>query len=521
MTSLITGSNGLNSSWPKKPKNKILWLGLVLGLSTVLVTSCSKDDGGDKKDGKATPQAGNDHSPQDKTDTPARLRIVDVDGKPIAKVQILVGMALNDPFKDNFIESDADGTFTAPAAWTQEMPITLTAPNYIRATYWGQMPQGQTLTLRSKDLPRNLELSGSQTGFQVIDRDGIVDFGLVIPALTKQDLFNFDIGMVLSPQTDEISVLGQKINLPSNITLPKQRETYIFPITLEKPNYRMYFASKGSKRIFSARGQFPLKTVVDEIRGGKSFFELASYLKINGGALKQVDISGDKNSANLPVNELVFDQALNVQGPVFDKDQVILGLALSEDRGSLFPTDIKNLTPNTKTALATAKGTPPLLLTVLKNKAETQGPGSDRLSATLIPLTEGVTPQMLAMMKNPQVISPTHVKADVVNAINGVVPVGSYAVLSAVEQKTSGNSTYEVLTRLWEVYDGNWSAEYNLPAWPNEILPPTLALPPGKKRWEVSRAASNLPTAGAVKNLDLGPRMFESVTHATHSSADF
>lgn len=183
---------------------------------------------------------------------------------------------------------------------------------------------------------------------------------------------------------------------------------------------------------------------------------------------------------------------------------------------------MKNLSPNTKTALTTAKGTPPLLLTVLKNKSETQGPGSDRLSASLVPLVDGVAPQHLAMMKNPQVLSVTHVKAEVVNTINGVVPVGSYAVLSLVEQKTTESSDYESLTKLWEIYDQNWTADYELPVWPKDNLPS------GKKRWEVSRAASNnvnsawsLATTGAVKILDLGPRMFESVTHATHSSVDF
>ena len=498
---------------------KVILLALAVGLSAALLTSCSKDDkGGDKKDGKATagPESTTPNSPRDiNLEASNRVRVVDLTGKPLAKVQVLVGMALNAPFADNFLETESDGTFRAPSGWTDETAVTLAAPGFVRATYLGQKPEGQTLTLRPIDLPRSMELNGGQTGFQVVDKDGLVDFGLVIPTLSKQDLFNFDIGMVLSNQIDEISVLGQKIKLPSNITLPKQQETYIFNLTLDKPNYRMYFSSKGPKKVFSARGQFPLKPVVDEIRAGKSFFELANYLKINGGALKQIEISGEKTSATLPVTELVFNQLRTAQGPVFDKEQVLLALALSEDQGALFPTDVKNLSPNSKTALTTAKGSTPLLLTVLKNKSEAQGPGSDRLSATLVPFTEGASPQLLALMKNPQVISSNHLKADVINTINGVAPVGSYMVLSTVEQKNIGGTSYEVLTKLWEVYDRNWTPEYVLPVWPKEPLPN------GKKRWEVSRAGSNLPASKAAKILDLGPRLFESVTHATHSSSDF
>ena len=40
---------------------------------------------------------------------------------------------------------------------------------------------------------------------------------------------------------DEIRVAGQKLGVPSNISLPKQKESYIITITIDKPIYRMYF----------------------------------------------------------------------------------------------------------------------------------------------------------------------------------------------------------------------------------------------------------------------------------------
>lgn len=482
------------------------------GLSTSLsLTGCSNDkDGKDGKDGK-----NQNTTTHGFVDAATKPRVIGLDGNPLAKVKVLIGDSLNSPFNNNFIETDVDGTFTVPAGWTESQAITLDAPGYVRATYLKQKPIGQSFTLRPSEKARGFELAGPTTGFQVVNKDGIADFGLVIPSLSRKDLFSFDVGMVVSSQLDDISILGQTVSLPSNITLPTQKETYIFPLTLDKPNYRMYFSSKGPKQVFTGRGQFPLKPVIDEMRAGKTFFELANYFKINGGSLKEIELKGEKTNASLPVQELNFNQTREFKAPIFDNDQMVISLALSSYQGNLFPTDFKNVPSNQTTKLTTALGEKPFLLSVLKKRSESEGYGADRVSATLLPFDNGISPQMLPMMKDPQVIALNHLKADMINSINGVTPVGSYMVLSAVEDRVSGGYKSQILNKLWEIYETDWSPEYTLPIWPGGNLPK------GKMRWEVSRTGTLQKLAQDVKILDLGPSLFDSVTHATHSSVDF
>jgi hypothetical protein len=93
----------------------------------------------------------------------------------------------------------------------------------------------------------------------------------VIPVLSRTDVFNFDINTVISNEVDTITLLGQSVDIPANVSLPEQRETYIFPITLKKPEYRLNFSSIGAKKVMALRGQFQLKPVVDELRSTKDF----------------------------------------------------------------------------------------------------------------------------------------------------------------------------------------------------------------------------------------------------------
>jgi hypothetical protein len=495
--------------------NRKNWLRIFLVptfvLSLFLITSCSKDDKDDKK-GSVKPDQSTATAQPDEN-IPNKIRVINLSGMPLAGAQVLIGKKLNDPFPGNFLETDSDGLLTIPDAWSDEAAVTVSATGYVRATYLGQNPEGKTLILQAKDTPSNLALVGAQTGFQVTNWDGIVDFGWVLPTFNRQELFNFKIERFISLQMDSISILGQKIELPSNIALPRQKETYIFPITLEKLSYRMYFNTPGVKKIFSGRGQFPLRPVVDGLSRGKDFFEMINYFKINGGSLRNIEITDEKTTANLPVSDLSFSQSRNFQSPVFDQSQVLISLALSEDNGVLFPTDLKNVAANSKIALVTAPGSTPHLLTLLKNKAESTGSGMDRFSAVLVPFEEMTRPQFLPLLRNPELISASHFKSELIDTINGVSIIGSYATLSTVEDKILGGTSVQVLTKLWDVYDRDWSTEYDLPEWPEDVMPR------GKKRWEVSRAGSLF--SDTRKTVDLGPGLFESVTHATHSSIDF
>lgn len=486
-------------------------LALILGLAAATwgLTSCSKDQDETKKPKFKGFGLVNESRDAVRNRT---LRIIGPDAKPIAQAQVLIGEALDTPFISNFLTTDANGSFTAPAAWTTPMVITISAPGFVRATYFGQVPEGQTYQLRVSVPQADYELKGASTGFQIKDKDGLGDFALVMPTMTKEALFAFDMGNFISPLTDKIEIFGQKFDVPTNVILPKQKENYsIVTITLEKPNYRMYFATPGKKRIFTARGQFPFKTVVGELQNKKTFVELINHFTLQGGSLKEVNITAPSQSQDLPVNELVFNQTKQFKSPIFASDEFLLAIPLSTYQNELMPTDLKNVASNTVSKLTIAAGDKPQLLVVVKKTAEQDNLSGGRLTAAIVPFDDGVQPQLLAMLENPEIINPSELRVKLPALPANLKAAASFAVLSKVDATTNeAGVTTEKLARLWEVYSSNWQADIKLPTWPNDTL---IA---GKKRWEVTLAASP-----GNKTIDLGPRLLENVTHATHGASDF
>lgn len=437
------------------------------------------------------------------------LQVTDLDGNPVPQAQILIGSSLNVPFAGNFITADTNGIFIAPAAWNSAQMVTISAPDHLRVSYVGQIPQGQNFKIRKAVKEKKFELKGLTTGFKIVDKDDKIDFALVIPVLKKNDLFAFDMTKFISPQFDEITVYGQKLQMPSNVSLPKQKENYsLFPVTLEKPIYRAYFEDVGMKKVITARGQFPFNKVAKEMQNKKPFFELINLFSIQGGSLKQVMISGPTQNVDLPVNDFVFDQQRAYKAPVFDKTQNLLVVPMSIYDGEFFPTDLKNVASNAAQNLMVPKDNHALVVSILTNKME-NNKMDGRLSVAIQNFDIGATPQMLPLIENPEVINLGQVKVKFPAEPNFLSAFGTYSILSSVETANIGGQKMEVLNRLWEVYGGYWMDEIYLPTWPNDTA---VA---GKKRWEVSLVGSSAPA------IDLGPVMLENASHATHSQADF
>src|SRR5690606_15243052 len=131
-----------------------------------------------------------------------------------------------------------------------------------------------------------LNVKGKPLDYRNVRRDGKVDFGLVMSTFTRHELINFDLSNVLATDNDMISVLGFDLNVPSNLTLPNQEESYFFPINLNKPNYRLPVKRPGTHTFIAAHGQFPMSQVFDQIRSGASIFDVANDLTFLRGGTK-------------------------------------------------------------------------------------------------------------------------------------------------------------------------------------------------------------------------------------------
>ncbi|HEY8270922.1 MAG TPA: hypothetical protein VIG33_08530 [Pseudobdellovibrionaceae bacterium] len=448
----------------------------------------------------------------DTTQTPG-LNIVGEDLQPLAGAKILIGQDLNDPFLNNYMVADSSGHVDLPSGWQDAQTVTIEAPNYIRASYFAQTPADRTYRLRKKrsTLINQYELKGLTTGHDITDRDGLVDFSLVIPAMTRNDFLSFNVSTVISPQNDKISIMGQEVGIPSNVTLPKQKESYVIPVNFDKPNYRIYFGDGGTQKVFSARGRFPLKKVVDKLRNNDPFYELMNDFVISGGGVKDLNLTTSSTDADLSVKDLDFKNKVDVTAPTIDSDETLMVVGVAHMAEYMLPTDVKLIKSGEKLGITTldTKGS---VFSILKKTKDmdSNDPAAERLSAVLMPALLGVSPKFLPIMQDPTLTSNGDMLVPKIHPVAGVNPVATYAVISQVENLPQGAKKVKVNNSYWEMYAPHWMEVVSLPRWPegNHMA--------GKKHWEI-----NLVGSLTVSQVDLGPAMINNATHVTHSSLDF
>ena len=484
-------------------------LGLTL---SALRTNCSPNKSNNSSESEIQKPKDETFRPKTITDT---LQIVDQYGKPVAAAQIFIGEVFLPTPGDNLVVADADGRSTIPTGWTTAQPVTIQAPGYLRVTYLNQTPGTRTYVLRKVETDEHLELSGVTTGFNVVNNDNKVDFALTVPALRKSDFLAFDINKFISSENDKITIIGNDIKIPSNISLPKQIESYWLQITLNKPKYRIYFHSPGPKTVLTLRGQFPLDDVVDDLRDKKEFYEVINYFSIFGGSIRETTVTGKKNSLDLPVNELSFKDRREVVAPSFGSDEAILAAALTEYKGLYIPTDVKNMSSKGKMNLVTS-GAQPLLVAVMKKRGAAGKAAKDQLSARLMPmLATATSPDLLPLIPAPKAnLHVVEVQPPVAPA--SINALATYATLYKIEQVTQDGKTSDAPRLVWEVYGADWSKQMKLPEWPATASEKWS----GRMKWSVALMGTDQPLDPA-KPVDLGPSLVDSVTHVTYNAQEF
>jgi hypothetical protein len=474
------------------------------------------------------------------------LTVVDKAGKAIPNATILLGYEVGDPFDGNQLTTDDKGVAMAPGEWKAALPLTVQAPGYVTTTLPAISPGSMTIEINKQEGAADLAIKGFNTGFCDLKEDGKVDFGLVIPALSRESMLSFDLSTVISPKSDKITVVGEDVEIPSNITLPKQTENYIFDITLDKPAYRLYVREPGNYQVYASHGQFPLQKVVSAIRNGKSMFDVINYFSFMSGGQLAVDVQADVENKDVPIDQIAYNQKVSVTAPVLGKSQVMISVALMDSNGMMMPTDLKRLASGKAMSL-NASGNAPSVLSVLMNDANKKVQGTvlgtladqmfagvnvaqqymmgfgqsrraenpqdfSQLSISLMPAGQGVAPQFLDLTDKPTY-------ADYVLSMkqptlpDGMQPVATYMVLSEVESIMEGKISTERRTRIWEVWSDAWLDQMELPK---------IAInknPKRKYRWEVmflARPAGALSSARpGVMSVDLN-----TVTNITRNALE-
>lgn len=481
-----------------------LFAGIAI-FSAIALSGCNKDD-------KPKPKEFSDADILHNRKAFPTLKVTGEMNEDLAQAQILIGSA-DGEFAGNYGQTNEQGEFPVPANWTTTNMVTIDAPGYLRATYMGLEPGAHTFKLKKK-LTANVQLGGITSGHPVRNKDGFIDFSLVMSGMTRQDLLNFQIQKIVSPVSDKISIVGQEMKIPANISLPKQTENYLIGITIDKPAYRLFFTDKGVQRVFAARGRFPFKTVVDALRDKKEVFELINYFSITGGSIRDVNLTENKNNLNIPVMDLTFSEKKSFKAPKLASSQVMVALTVSDNGGYLIPTDVKRLTSEQSINLAVWNEHPVMLAQVIKNKDEfdSSKPGVDRLSAILLPFDANVTSDYLPLIASPSAKSRSLFIIPTVTS--GINKLTTYGLLSDLKINSSaGGITKKTPTAVWEVYAPGWVSEIKLPNW-------STGTPASASRFEVSLVGSASSATIPVDALQMMDVM-EKATHVTRSSVDF
>jgi hypothetical protein len=443
------------------------------------------------------------------------ILVVDNFGKPISGASVLIGPEIGKPFANNQLTTNGEGQFEAPKEWSTPLPVSIEAHDIVRSTLLDITPRNSVLKVSRADGDTRIEVQGTMTDYGPLRTDGKVDVGAFIPALPKDQLIYFDIGWMVSPEYDILRVLGRDVAIPSNIALPKQQESYIFPITLDKPNFRMFVRRPGQYKFLAIHGQFPLKRVVDDFRAGVPAYDIVNHGTLLQSGVVNLNVGQKVANLSVPVNTIPFDQQITVQAPAMASDDVILSTALStiDESGALVPSDVKRLRNGQTQVLKVpmSRAEPQAVSIWLKEKdnnlkrmqlgqvtpeelfnlpfdliySAIQKPQA-HLSAVdfkqfslALHSQPGVAPRFLGLIP-PPVISGQNIRLTLPSNSDNIQPIGTVVMLSAIRYTGTGDVRTEERTRLWEISSRDWLQSVDLPN-----LPPINSGGADKLRWEV------------------------------------
>ena len=455
------------------------------------------------------------------------IQVFNQANQAVANAQVLIGSAVGSPFKDNFKVTDKNG-FVSISDWAQSTHITVQAQGYIRQTLLNQKPGTFQIKLNPAYMTSRPMIKGQVTGLPVKDGDKMMDFSLVIPTIAKGDLMSFDLDSIVSPFDDEIDIIfGKKAQMPSNVSLPTQKEKYNFLIslTLSKPDHRVYATNYGQKTFYAFSGKFPFKEVMDQLNEDKQFYEVLNSFQFTNGSIREVTVTGPTSVLNIPSGEIKFEGATaSVKSAPIAADEVVMLLTLNDLSGGRFvPSDVKHLEANQTASLKTIAGKPVHIVSLLKKAADYDTATQDaanRSSASMVPFKAGMQSSLLPLLP----AGPT--VADVGGAYKITVPQSSNRTLdsqainelavsvaiSNINVITDGQQQVEILDRKWEVIGIGWPDVINLPVWPLEDTDNSAAV---KRKFEV-----NLIGSETNKQTDLGDDLVKAATHVTKGAAD-
>lgn len=442
----------------------------------------------------------------------SEITVTDENGQYLPTARVLIGD------QNPWLEANELGAIPIPADWTTPHDLTVEAPGYIRITLKQQNPSGLSIKLQKKSQIPQLPMNGTVSGITTSDKDGYVDFAILLDSLSKSDVLNFNINKVISPWTEKIKIAGFEFPIPQNIFLPKQKESYFITVTLQKPWFNLFYDSYGAKALYSLRGKFPLKKVLSELQNKKPYFELVNHFDFSSVGSLTHDFTTVSTPPSVVAAQIALDKSYSVQAPVTASSQVILGISTFKEKNFYQPLDVKYMQSAETITFKTSQTTNPYFIGVLKNKDEFSGDSAaaERMSISID--TPKNTVNYLPLTKEPTWISTTQLQIDLPSAIDSnFIEQGMVVVISELQNLTlPDGKTIKYKLPLWQIHSSNWTSTIEIPD-----IESTTSTP---RRVEVTLLATTLDNSGQQSPVTLTSNYEErldTATHLTKSARDY
>lgn len=450
---------------------------LALALSLLFFIACSSDL--DTKGPEPTPNSLDEpYSPKEsipqKNLKNQNAFVLQSAGKLVAQAEVY----LNDRLIGH---TDLNGALEIQADWSLPATLSFKKIGFITTSFHTVERKAQLFTIDPIDGEGRIEVRGNTSGYGKLKKDDVLDFSILVPTLTTNSLIHFDMSYLISSEVDKIELrFGKSMTVPSNVVFPDQTEKYLFfNIRVNKPIYRMYFRKPGAYNLVALHGQASFSGLVDK-GTNTPIFDMLNSFNFKQAGIESFNLN-DSLEKNIPINTINFDRNLKITSPKISSSQTLLAAALKPYGEQLIPTDIKRLYSDQTVLLNTSSVGDTYTLSVLKR--EPQDITDNTLTQLSLSLEKVITydhmPTLLPLVRAPQVFD-DKLLSKAPQTSESIEPIGTWYVLSKVEQYYIENELIEKKTRLWSHWNQNgWVEQLALPKlkWskdPSEIY-----------RWEV------------------------------------
>jgi len=451
---------------------------------------------------------------------PSTIQVFNELNQPVPQATVLIGLSEGQPFSGNLLQTDINGTVSIPSnLWTTPTHVTVDIAGYIRQTLINQNPGILQIKLKKVSIYPRPTIKGQVTQLPIENGDKQMDFGLVIPAVSKADFIGFSLDSVISPIDDKITIVGNEVKIPTNVSLPKQKESYFLPITLEKAEHKVLVNNYGQKTFFALTGRFPFKAVVSQLKDGKKFYEVLNLFDFSSGSIRDLSVTTPVTQLNMPAGEIKFNATANVKGAPIMADEVQVTMALNSLSGQLVPSDVKRIASNENLQLKTIAGKPVYIVSLLKKQADFNPAiiEADQTSASMLAYNSNNLQTSLLPLINPPTIEKNSglitVKLPTTSTLTTnkeqISALAVSAVISNLIDIKDGDQTISFEDRKWEIIGTTWPQEFTLPNLP-------INTQPGQRR----KIDLNLIGSSTQSSAELGDELVNAATHFTHSAAE-